>query len=426
MIKNYLERIETEDINPLIRKVMDPFFARLRTKPGIEGIVELGGLAQRNFSDIHSDVDASLFVSELQPWLPMFEFYVPTPNSLKPRFFEINVHQNTLEREHSRNEWEEGKKEAYEEGRIIFDPNCNIASLVEARVNFDEVFVQNRKSQMYHAISSFNSSGNPLKDHLALNKMANQTVELMYFVNEEFRPHKKWRLEKARYLPNLPNNYENLIENIYLIKEISTEDVKRRLAAVRELAHHYKPSTLLSIPSLPIHQEYSLHNQMMMTSLILGQLYWLVDVNPMRQVSRGFALNSHDLLNEGISLALETRRIISGEMIKQYVEALDVIYPSPEYDESEYDLLTVFDQPHSGELLARAILTPNFSSETVQKRVVALQSITKPLHTQLIELGLVSEDPYHFAIVNCYFDRQLLEKTFAETTCPSRLSEDDE
>jgi hypothetical protein len=249
----------------------------------------------------------------------------------------------------------------------------------------------------------------------------------MYSSNREFRPHKKWRLEKARYLSDLPENFDEIVQGIYLVKEISFKEVSRRLACIKELVKFYsadiKPISLAS----PAVQTYSPHEQKMMTSLILGQLYWLVDVNPMRQVARGFVYNSHDLLNEGLGLTLETTRVVKGQMIKQYAEALNVIHPYPTYDEAEYDLLEGIDPSRDTLVkLAHSLLVPDFEEETVQRRVSALQQITKPLQEHLVERGLVPEDPYHFAVAHCYFDRQLLEETFAERTCPRGLSEHDE
>lgn len=431
MIKDYLARVQTADINQHVRRVMDPFFQRCKAKPGLEGIVELGGLATRAFSDTHSDVDASLFVAQEQPWLPMFEFYVPTPSLdifAGIRFFEINVHQNTLAREYERGVWEEGKKEAYEEGVVIHDPHGRVTELIGMMVFFDDHYANSRKAKLCSAIGTFAPTNDFIADHLALNKIANQVVEVMYLSNREFRPHKKWRLEKARYLPDLPPCFDEMCADLYLVRDISQSDVQRRLSSAMAFLDHYTGHQPVHTEfgtqhtQHPICSGYTPHEQKRMMSLVMGQLYWLVDVNPLRQVARGFILNSHDLLNEGLGLSLEALRIAEGEPIRQNSEALNVIYPPVHYDESTYTIL------HPGidrALLADALMVPDFSPDTVAARVAALQRITRPLQANLAKTGLVPEDPYHFAVRHCYFDRQLRMTTFAEASCPQALNDED-
>lgn len=430
MIKNYLKRIKTTNINNDINRVMDFFFERLKSKKEIRGIIKLGGLAARNFSDIHSDIDASILVDGPAQWLPQFEFYVPAPYKGIP-FFEINVHQNTIEREFDR-EWEEAKKEAYEEGEIIFQRDRRVHELIARKVRFDHEAGEKRKRHLMTAVTRYRPSLNPVNDHLALNKMLNQLMEIVYLSNREFRPHKKWRFEKIRYAPRLPEDFESLIQEALLVKGLNTEDAARRRDALVKILDFYAsaiPEPGQAAVTQPGNKNavYSEYQQKQMLALICGQFYWYVDINPLRQVERGFIYNSHDLINEALAMVLEALRIAKNKEIRQFIEPLNVISPFPAYSEDNYDLRENFDELRELEKsFINALYVKDFSRKTVELRTADLQKVSHFLVDYYRKANWVPEDPYHFALSHVYFDRQLVKETFGERVCPSDLDEHDE
>ena len=161
-----------------------------------------------------------------------------------------------------------------------------------------------------------------------------------------------------------------------------------------------------------------------MLSLIIGQFYWLVERNPQRQMHRGFPLNAHDLLNEGIAMSLESYRIVQGKQIQQEVQALGVMSPHPYYPEDFYNL---WDSSIGfRDVLIESIFVPDLSSQGISERVNILTNFIHPYKKQLQESGLVSPDPYHHALKRgIYSDRQLLQDPFGEKACPKNLSEEE-
>jgi len=395
---------------------MGSFLERLKAKPETLAIASLGGLGYRGFSDKHSDIDMSLLVDSPANWMPQFEFYIPRPGT--EGFFEINIHQNTLERERARS-WEEAKKEAYDEARIIYDPTGALRNLIDQQVAFDEMKAGNRRSLLLDAIFAFSSTGDGLNDHLALNKMCNQVIELVYLANHEFRPHKKWRLEKARYLKKVPRDFDRLITMAMTVTSMHQKSVRSRLSSLRRLAEDYSVSTGLN-PSQSCVDRISGETADLLT-ILFGQFMWYAEVNPPRQVERGFFLNAHDLLNEGLSMVLEASRLMRGVPMRQHLDALDIGQLHPSYREEEYNLYEDVAVPGWSDCVMDALFTVNLSAAEVTRRAQELNEIITALRQIAEETDAVPRNAYHHALANCYYDRQLLSRTFGENICSPNL-----
>ena len=96
-----IKGLKTQNIKPIVRKQMDEFVKKLKTKPEIEGIVYLSGLANtpyKDFIDEFSDIDIGIFLNvdreHLPNWLPPFSFYIMVENQNgKDKIMEVNFHQ---------------------------------------------------------------------------------------------------------------------------------------------------------------------------------------------------------------------------------------------------------------------------------------------------------------------------------------------
>jgi hypothetical protein len=433
MIVGYADNSKTNNIQDLINtKLIYPLFDVVAQREGIEGLVLLGGAARRSaknpngFGDKFSDVDIAIFISKLQPWLPNFEYYVPDNigADIQNGWFEINCHQMLIPRESEPRYWtDDQKKQAYGESIVFYDPHGVTNDLISGMCSVDKSYNQKRIGILLNALNSYQINSDPVKSHLALNKILNQVVELAFKVNGEFRTHKKWRYEALLRLNNLPEYAEQLFSESLLVKKFTKDDVNRRKMAIDKIIGHYSYFPELKYEKT-INSEYSIEKRKDMLSLIIGQFYWLVERNPERQMYRGFALNAHDLLNESVSMALESWRISKGEQIRQEVQALGVMNPHPTYQEKLYDLWD--ESILFRDLLIDSLLVPDMSNQGILNRVKVLKRFITPYVAKLHDTGFIPKDPYHHAInKGIYSDRQLSEEPFGEKVCPLNASEEE-
>lgn len=249
--------MKTKNIKKSVRKEIAPFINRLKKEKYIQGVVLLGGLGKRNFLDEYSDVDICAFVGKKdKEKFPLpFEFYFKT----KERLLEFNIHQQIIEDEEEREEWDHSKIEAYSRGKIIYDPTGRVAKLIKKKIKFDKKFAYNRLIwilQQYvwrgqiHAIRAYNR-GYPEAAHDLLNQCQDLLLEAIYLLNEKYPPHKKWILA---FLEDLPKKYSSLRDSFkkaMIIKAFTLKDIKRRTSELDKIYFKIKKTVLNKFPNFP-------------------------------------------------------------------------------------------------------------------------------------------------------------------------------
>ena len=139
-----IPEIKTKNIKPIIRKRIEEITEKLKSKPEVEGIVYLGGLANteyKDFIDEFSDIDIGIFLNvnrkNIPNWLQPFSFYIPVEKQNGEEIImEINMHQQILDEE-EKNDWPDTKKEAYGyASEIVFDRNGKIKELIDRKTTF--------------------------------------------------------------------------------------------------------------------------------------------------------------------------------------------------------------------------------------------------------------------------------------------------
>jgi len=241
---------KTVNIKPYIENLVYDFVERLKNKKEVEGIVLLGGLGVRNFLDKHSDVDIAVFVNyqdhelKLPPaWLPRFDFHVKLPKPIEGiEDIEFNVHQQILSAELD-HEWDEGKKEAYSRGNVVYDRRGFLTKFLEDKLAYS---AEERQRKLIEIIGQlpWYSEINPRRQiergfihnaHDLLNQTGEMIVEALFLFNRRYRPHKKWRLETSFRLPWVPRKYEVYMKEALLIKDYTPEDIERRIVVFKQL-----------------------------------------------------------------------------------------------------------------------------------------------------------------------------------------------
>ncbi len=217
--RSYADRLVTRNIWDDVRQMVVPWLEELVKKPETAGVVVLGGLADspaRHFLDECSDVDIALFLSipdasgyscpkrfarehpeSLPEWLPSFQFFVPFESDR----MEINCHQLIMEIEECPDRgWSPGKREAYSRtGEIYFDRSGAVARLIATKcaapASFDDIVVKVSQLPWYgwRNPRRLVRRGLLLTAKMVLNIACDQLLELVFWANDTYPPHLKWR-----------------------------------------------------------------------------------------------------------------------------------------------------------------------------------------------------------------------------------------
>lgn len=239
-----IKGLKTQNIKPMVRKQMDEFVKKLKTKPEIEGIVYLSGLANtpyKDFIDEFSDIDIGIFLNvdreHLPNWLPPFSFYIMVEDQNgEEKIMEVNFHQKIYDEE-IKLQWHDYKKEFYKyASEVVFDRNGKIEKLIKEKTIFTEEY---RKLQLSHLLSRIYwmvdvNSLNAVKRGLIyngedlLNQGLNYLTDLLFVFDKKYPPAAKWKISLLGNLDFYSDKLLNRIKKCFLIQEISEEDVLRR------------------------------------------------------------------------------------------------------------------------------------------------------------------------------------------------------
>ncbi|MBE0662550.1 MAG: sugar phosphate isomerase/epimerase [Bacteroidales bacterium] len=259
----YLKVIKTKNIWTDARKHILEFAENLASKPEVEGVVVLGGLADTTFRrhiDDCSDLDIAVFINVpealgysnskefvrdkqefLPEWLPEFQFYIPVNKMM----MEVNCHQLIYQIEISPDlQWDESKIEAYKfTGEVLFDRHGLIKDLIFNKTAFIAE-KSNRKLIILAGQLPWYSWINPEKQlkrgypeacHYLLNKALDLILEMVYNINDREKPHHKWLIQTSETLNWLPQNFLEIINEAIIIRNYTKKEIFRRIKIVKAL-----------------------------------------------------------------------------------------------------------------------------------------------------------------------------------------------
>ena len=137
-------------------------------------------------------------------------------------------------------------------------------------------------------------------------------------------------------------------------------------------------------------------------ALILGQYKWYVEINPLRAIKRGFLVNAFDLLNKGVELFYEALYLLNREY-----------QPHAKWRfEASCDLKWVPNNYR--DKMERAIISESISEESILKKRESVMDLFKDLLVRVEDEFEKGVDYYHYACINSYTDRQVIETTYAD------------
>lgn len=239
---------DRKNFNKDFEKILRPFIERLKQKTEVEGIVVLGGLGQRSYVDLHSDIDVAIFFSTKTAsleWLPNFEFsvHLSEPFNKNLAKLDFNVHQQELHQQQSE-QWNQIKKDAYSNGVIAYDRSGKVTKLIKQKTKYNRaseteiLLIAISKLPPYIRINPKKQAqrGLFLVAHQLLNEGIDIIVEALFVLNQRFLPHDKWKLREVLSLTWLPSNFEHDLREGLLVKNFSLRDVDRRQVALGRVA----------------------------------------------------------------------------------------------------------------------------------------------------------------------------------------------
>lgn len=220
----------------------------LKKHKDVEGVMFLGGVA-RGYADVDSDIDIAVFSKKKLTWLSLGENF--DADNIDLEFFNIKM-------EDDNNEWDEACKEAYYEGKIVFDRNGLVKKFIDEKLFYsDEEFQYNYCYHIFHlAWHGFiytpyrnkNIRGyswvlpndlwvrrGPIENgYFVLQKCAGIFMESLFTLNKRWAPDFKWIYRKSLTLPYLPTDYKKKMDFI-LFSEFNKENYYKKLQYMQEM-----------------------------------------------------------------------------------------------------------------------------------------------------------------------------------------------
>jgi hypothetical protein len=231
-------------------------FAQQYIRTGVVGIVLLGGIA-RGYFDQHADIDIAIFKrsnAEIPP-TPMYQHVEGIEIQCFVEDYEIEIAAA----------WETAKRWAYTSRIIFYDPDGLVARLIEEKVALKpderkELLMRgmalsewyiNRLTQLWIDRGNLISAYDMFAEGLPF------LFEALFAINNQLVPAVKWRYYCAEQLAILPPNFREQVQQVLLVKAISTEEIDRRKRAFMEMWR-----SILPLVEQELHMPYAEFSQL--------------------------------------------------------------------------------------------------------------------------------------------------------------------
>lgn len=137
-------------------------------------------------------------------------------------------------------------------------------------------------------------------------------------------------------------------------------------------------------------------------SIILSQYYWLVNINPLRQIERGYLFNAMDLLNTGLDLLIEGIYLYNRRYRPHPKWRIEIAKDLP-WLPTEFEF-------H----LHESFIINKFDEDNVLRRRAHLDSMFSELEKQVLHDNIFNNlTPYEYACLYGYVDRQIAMGSYA-------------
>ena len=210
------------------QQVADKFVEEMYKHPDVEGVVHLGGIARQK-ADEYSDIDIAVFSNKKLKWLQTGE--QETPEGYDLEVFNIAMDSGF-------ENWDEIKREAYQEGVIAFDRHGKVAEFMKKALEYPEDYRIAMTAELIFAIAWHGWIYTPFRNKSAKNYRwllredlwflrgdennafytahycLEKFLELLFVINKRWLPDYKWRYIRSKALPWLPLEYEKAMNQL--------------------------------------------------------------------------------------------------------------------------------------------------------------------------------------------------------------------
>jgi len=209
-------------------------FAQQYATDQIVGIVFLGAVA-RGYFDHAADIDIAFFKKPAA--------VMPLPATyLKVKGFEIHCHLEDYQTEVNA-PWDMGKRWTYSQSQIYYDPKGLISQLLQEKVPLQQ---EERRwllmsglvlSEWYinRLTDLWVERGNMMSAHHMFYQGLNFFFDMLFAFNNELVPDMKWRYYCVEKLPQLPDCFQERIQEVLLLNALTVEEMERRRKAFMEI-----------------------------------------------------------------------------------------------------------------------------------------------------------------------------------------------
>ena len=242
-----------------------PFIKRLASKPEVEGIVVLSGLArngERITFDERSDIDLTMWIDtdmafdewspdprvtrrtlahRLPGWLTNFTFQIP----LSWGRVEVNAHQRLYAYDRDdRTRWDDAMREAHAcTAEVVFDRSGHIRQLIDDKAVLSTDERDSRllrlAARLYWDIDrvpmTMAERGDPAGGHHVLTAAFEQIIEVLYLLGHRCLPARKWRLDGLTRHGLATRAEMDSINDAMVIRKPDQTELERRAHTMAQL-----------------------------------------------------------------------------------------------------------------------------------------------------------------------------------------------
>jgi len=233
-------------------RVADKFVSEVSSYDGVSGIVLLGGLA-REFVDEFSDLDVTVFLDKADKSLESRIRSIAEKEKRSGIDIDLDIYDITYT-PHAR--WDDMMLWEYSKAKIVFDPKGECKNAIKKKLDVPKDFWTRCISALVEHLSwyccpleetvgtiaeAWIKRGDLTSAHYCLNYGVELIVKLLYALNKEFAPAPKWLLFYSHNLAKLPEGFKKDIEESSTVRNLSLEELQRRLMVLRRLWSKIEP-----------------------------------------------------------------------------------------------------------------------------------------------------------------------------------------
>lgn len=211
------------------RKIATEFLERMQENHNVEGVMFLGSLA-RNYADKYSDIDVAVFSKSRLKGLKVGEQLV---DGWDLEVFNISMDKGF-------DNWSEIKREAYAEGKIVFDRTGEVSRFITNALEYKDEYKMDRIVELVYDLAWHGWVYSEYRDekvkgyHWILpedlwfkreypeNAMylgihcTQLLMELAFAVYKKWTPDYKWRWIRINQIDDLPENIKHKFKYLLL------------------------------------------------------------------------------------------------------------------------------------------------------------------------------------------------------------------